>query len=48
MHGLMHSYPRHPPHERELTAFTALDGVDPILEPEDYLEYAVAGDDAKN
>lgn len=26
-----------PPHERELTAFTALDGVDPILEPEDYL-----------
>lgn len=28
-----------PPHERELTAFTALDGVDPILEPEDYLRY---------
>lgn len=26
-----------PPAERELTAFTALDGVDPILEPEDYL-----------
>lgn len=26
-----------PPHERELTAFTALDGVDPILEPSDYL-----------
>lgn len=27
-----------PPHERELTAFTALDGVDPILEPEEYLK----------
>jgi len=34
-----------PPHERELTAFTALDGVDPILEPEDYLKYAARGDD---
>jgi hypothetical protein len=26
-----------PPHERELTAFTALDGVDKVLEPEEYL-----------
>jgi hypothetical protein len=27
-----------PPHERELTAFTALDGVDPILEPDEYMQ----------
>ena len=26
-----------PPSERELTAFTALDGVDPVREQEDYL-----------